>query len=319
MTGTGAEPRRRPVRGWIIFVLVAVVAIAAGGITGRVLWGVSGGTGPSDTVLRFFTALSTNDAQGALAELATTPANTSFITDGVLAAAHAKGAIADINVPATNSTLVPVSYTLAGEPVTDRISVEPVGNGYKISTALNSGGISLKDKIRAQLPLTMAGQAVDSDTIVLLPGVYPLTTVTDQLQYGTGTIVIKHLTDTLSSNDLKVSVTDSGKASTDDAVIASLAACVAQKSFAPEGCPFSFSVPGADPATVSWTLLSRPADDLMITVSPSDISQSTVEVPLSVRITYVSGTATVTQDLPTIQAVGTVDLLADPVTVAWTT
>jgi len=37
------------------------------------------------------------------------------------------------------------------------------------------------------------------------------------------------------------------------------------------------------------------------------------------RISYLNGTTTVPQDLAGIQAVGTVDLLANPTTVAWTT
>ena len=75
----------------------------------------------------------------------------------------------------------------------------------------------------------------------------------------------------------------------------------------------------ADPSTVTWTLLSKPADDLKITISATDVTRSTVEVPLKMRISYLNGTTTVPQDLATIQAVGTVDLLANPTTVAWTT
>jgi hypothetical protein len=70
---------------------------------------------------------------------------------------------------------------------------------------------------------------------------------------------------------------------------------------------------------VTWTLLSKPADDLKITISATDVTRSTVEVPLRMRISYLNGTSTVPQDLAGIQAVGTVDLLANPTTVAWTT
>jgi len=138
MSESTNESRRPAFRGWMVFAIVAAVAIATGGITGRVILGARGGTGPSTTVLRFFQALSTNDAKAALAELATAPSDTTFITNEVLAAGHAAGAISEISVPATNSTVVPVSYKLGGETVTDRISVQPVGNGYKISASLNS-------------------------------------------------------------------------------------------------------------------------------------------------------------------------------------
>ncbi len=319
MSKPTTERRRPAFRGWMVFAIVAAVAIAAGGITGRVLAGASGGTGPSDTVLRLFRAIRDNDAKAALDELATTPADTTFITDAVLAAGHSKGAISDISVPATNSTLVPVSYKLGGETVTDRISVQPVGNGYKVSTSLNSGGVVLKDKIRAQLPLSIAGTEATTDTVVLLPGIYPLTTVSDHVRYGSGSLVVKRLTDAPSANDLKLEVTDAGRTAAATAVTSSLTACTAEKSFTPTGCPFKLTVTTADPSTVIWTLLSNPADDLKITISATDVAQSTVEVSLKMRISYSDGVVTVPQDLATIQAVGTIDLLANPTTVKWMT
>ena len=319
MSEPTTERRRPAFPGWMVFVIVAAVAIAAGGVTGRILAGQSGGTGPSDTVLRFFQAVGDNNAKAALAELATAPADTTFITDQVLAAGHSAGAITEISVPATNSTVVPVSYKVGGESVTDRISVQPVGNGYKVATSLNSGGIALKGKTRTQLPLSIAGTGVTTDTVVLLPGSYPLTTVTDHLRYGTGSLVVKRLTDAPSANDLKLEVSDVGQTVASTAVTASLAACTAQKSFTPMGCPFKLTVTTADPSTVTWTTLSKPADDLKITVSATDVARSTVEVPLTMRISYVDGAGPATQDLATIQAVGTIDLLANPATVTWTT
>jgi hypothetical protein len=319
MSESTNESRRPAFRGWMVFAIVAAVAIAAGGITGRVILGASGGTGPSNTVLKFFQALRDNDAKAALAELATAPSDTTFITNEVLAASHAAGVITEISVPATNSTVVPVSYKLGGETVTDRISVQPVGNGYKISASLNSGGIAMKERVRTQLPLRIAGTQVATGTVVLLPGSYPLTTVTDHLRYGTGSLVIKRLTDAPSASDLKLEVSDVGRTAAATAVASSLDACTAQKSFAPAGCPFKLIVTTADPSTVTWTLLSKPADDLKITISATDVTRSTVEVPLKMRISYLNGTTTVAQDLAGIQAVGTVDLLANPTTVAWTT
>ena len=86
---SGVEPtRRRPgLRGWMIFAIAGVVAIAAGGLTGRVIAARSGGTAPSDSVVRFFQALRDNDAKTVLSELATPPSDTSFITHESLAKA----------------------------------------------------------------------------------------------------------------------------------------------------------------------------------------------------------------------------------------
>ncbi|HET7723648.1 MAG TPA: hypothetical protein VFK68_03345, partial [Propionibacteriaceae bacterium] len=129
---------------------------------------------------------------------------------------------------------------------------------------------------------------------------------------------VKRLTDAPTVNDLKLELTESGQTAAASAVSASLAACTGQKSFAPTGCPFRLSVPTADPSTVAWTLLSSPTDDMRVTVSATDVRRSTVEVPLRLRISYADGTGSVSQDLATVQAVGSVDLVAASPTVTWT-
>lgn len=311
-----APTKPAAVRGWLVFIVVAVVAIFAGGITGRMLSTANGGTGPSDTVVKFFSAVRDNNAKAALAELATPPTDATFITDDILRAAHAEGAISNIVVPSTNSTVVPVSYTLAGETVTDRISVQPFGNGYKISTSLNGGGISIKGKIRAGLPLSLAGTAVTTDTVILLPGSYPMSTVTDRLTYGNGALVVKRLSDATTSNDLKLQLSPKGQTAALSGVTTSLDGCLAQKSFTPTGCPFKLTGAKADPNTVTWIQLSTVADDMKVTLSPTDLTRSTVEVPLRLRLSYTDGGTVHTQELSPI-AVGTIDLLHDPVTVTW--
>lgn len=315
-----ATVRRTPkLRGWMVFAIIAALALVAGGITGRVLTTVGYGSGPSDTVRRLFQAVRDNDANAALAELATPPSDTKFLTNEVLTAGHTSGAITDLEVTATSSMVVPVSYKLGGEAVTDRISVQPVGNGFKVSTVPNSGGIAIRSKIRAQLPLNIAGIAATTDTLVLFPGSYPLTTITDNLLYGTGTLQIKRLTDAPSATDLKLDLSKIGRSAAATAVTSSLASCSEQKSFTPTGCPFKLAVTTADSNTVSWALLSTPADDLRITVSATDATRSTVEVPLDVRISYVVGGASVSKDLTGIQAVGAIDLVTNPMSVTWTT
>ncbi len=313
-----ASTRRTAVRGWMVFLVVAAVAISAGAITGRVLSTSNGGTGPSDTVVKFFSAVRDNNAKAALAELAAPPTDSTFITDDILRAAHVDGPMSNIVVPSTNSTVVPVTYTLAGEVVTDRISVQPVGNGFKISTSLNSGGISLKGKIRAALPLSLAGTAVTTDTVILLPGSYPMTTVTDRLLYGTGSLVVKRLSDATTSNDLKLQLSPKGQMTALAAVTASVDACLTQQSFTPGGCPFKLTGAKADPSSVSWTLLSTLADDMKVTLSTTDLTRSTVEVPLKLRLAYTDGGTPHTQELSPV-AVGTIDLLRDTVTVTWQT
>lgn len=279
------------------------------------------GQGPSDTVARFFTALRDNRAAAALAELASPPPSTRFITDDVLRAGHQDQPIGNISVPVTTALVVPVTYTLGQETVTDTISLTPVGSGFKIITAVNTGGIPVGSQRRPGLPASLAGVEITDDVAFLLPGSYPLTTPTPHLAYGRSkTVTVKRLADTLPTSDFAPQLTTAGRTAVTGAVTASLTACATQHSFAPAGCPFRLSggvTTTADPAGSTWTVLSAPPADMKIVLG-ADLTKSTVEVPLSMRITFPPGTNPPALDLPRTQAIGRVNLLDKEPTIVWT-
>ncbi len=317
-TGGSVVVRRRPA--WVIFLIVALVAILLGVATGLLLSRGTGGggTGPSDTVLRFYQAVRDANAQAALAELAAKPADTSLMTDEVLRSAQASAPLTDITVPPTSSTVVQVSYRLGGEQLTDRVSVTAVGNGYKIITTPNGGGVQLTAIKRTGLSLSIAGKAVTQSSVLLLPGAYPLVGPSANLSYGQGLLKIKRIDDSGNVSELSPAITAKGLTAVKDATRASLTACTKQKTFKPTGCPFRYTGPNsstADPSLATWAIVGDPTTDLRVTLG-SDPTRADLQTNLVVRITVAPGMAPL--DIPTNGARATVDLTKATPVVTWT-
>ena len=312
-----AESRRRG--GWVIFAVVALAAVVLGVGTGILLTRGSsgGGTGPSDAVLRFYAAVRDGNARAALTQLATRPGDTSLITDEVLRASQEQAPITDLNVPPTTSTVVQVSFRMGGEAVTDRVSVTAVGNGYKIITPVNSGGIQLGALRRPGLGLFVAAQEVKQASILLLPGTYPVRSSAQYLAYGDGRIVVKRIDDAGNVSGLGTRLTAGGLAAVKAATLASLKACVAVPSFAPPGCPFKYTGPNAataDPALSNWELVGDPTADLTVSMG-ADPTRAGIQTNLLVRVTVTpDGTPLV---LPANGVRATVDLTQASLTVDW--
>lgn len=310
--------RRQPA--WVVFAIVGLVALVLGIGTGLLLTRGSsgGGTSTSDTVLRFYTAVRDGNAQAALAELATKPADTSLMTDQVLRIAQQTAPITDLQVPATSSTVVQVSYRLGNEQLTDRVSVTAVGNGFKIITPPNSGAIQLAAIQRQGLDLLVADQRVTTGSIMLLPGAYPVRSSSKHLLYGQGTILVKRLDDGGNIAELAPRVTPEGLAAVKKAALASLTACTQVKSFAPPNCPFKYTGPSAttaDPALSTWSLVGDPTMDLRLTLGTDPTK---VELLTNVVARLVVQPGAPPLDIPTNGARGTVNLTQENLVVTWT-
>ncbi len=312
-----SRPRQPP---WVVFAVVGLVAIILGVSTGLLLvrTGNNGGTGPSDTVLRFYQAIHDSKAQAALAELATTPADTSLITDSVLRVSQETAPMTELTVPPTSSTVVQVTYRQGGELVTDRVSVKAVGNGYKIITPPNAGGIPLTAIQRPGVTLFIANQEVKQTSVMLLPGVYPVRSTSKFLAYGGGTLSVKRIDDSGNAAELAPKVTTEGVDAVKRATVDSLAACTKVKSFQPPQCPFRYTGPSAntvDPAQSSWEIVGDPTNDLTLTLG-SNPTKVEMQTNFVARITFPAGVPAF--EIPTNGARATVDLTQPKPVITWT-
>ncbi len=318
-----SKVRRRPK--WMILAIVGVVAVVLGSGLGLLLSSTAtGGTGPSDAVLKFYSALSKNNAKQALGLLAKEPDDTSFLTDAILKVAHDQAPLTEILVPATSSTSVTVSYRLGTESVTDKVSVTAVGNTFKILTPLNGGtGVQIGALKQPGVSMFVSGKEVTSGSITLFPGTYPLTTSSPHLSYGQSqTLNVQRFADSVSMSDYSLQVTSSGQEAVKKAVKESLAGCLSQRSFAPTGCPFKYvgqHTSTVDETESTWVLLNQPQDLARIRVAVPDVKLSTVEVPLQLRITFPPGSAQASHDLSMVQAIASVDLLSETPVIVWKT
>ncbi len=323
MTEVNEAKRQRPK--WMILAFVGVIAVVLGTGLGLLLSSTAtGGTGPSDAVLRFYTALSKNNAKQAISLLAKEPDDTSFLTDAVLKAAHDQAALTEIQVPATSSTSVTVSYRLGTDSVTDKVSVVAVGNTFRILTPLNGGtGVQVGALRQPGVSMFVSGKEVTSSSITLFPGTYPLTTSSPNLSYGQSqTLNVQRFSDSVSMSDYSLQVTAAGQDAVKKAVKDSLASCVSQHSFTPTGCPFKYvgqHTTTVDETESTWVLLNRPEELARIRVAVPDVKLSTVEVPLQLRITFPPGSAQASHDLSMVQAIASVDLLSETPVIVWKT
>lgn len=309
-------PRRQPA--WVVFAIVGLVAIILGISTGLLLNRSSsggGGTGPSDTVLRFYQAIRDARAQAALSELAAPPSDTSLITDQVLRVAQQTAPMTELSVPPTRSTVVQVSFRQGGEPVTERVSVTAVANGYKIITSVNGGGIQVTAIQRPGVTLFIADQQVKQSSVLLLPGAYPVRSSSKHLSYGQGNLVVKRIDDAGNVTELTPQITADGAAAVKRATLDSLTACTKVKSFQPPSCPFGYAVPNAttaDPAQSTWSLVGDPTADLKLTLGtdPRRVDMQTNLVarmmvtptaqPVDIRVNGARATVDLTQDKPVV-------------------
>ncbi len=312
-----ALPRQRPA--WVYFATAALAGIVLGVASGLLLVRAGGqrDTGPSETVKSFYTAIMRADARAALAQLASPPADAPLITDEVLRAAQARAPITDLSVPATSSTVVDVTFRIGGVQATDRVSVTAVGNGFKIITPLNSGGVDLSPLQRQGVTVSVAGQQVTGTKLLLLPGSYPVTSTSPLLTYGDGSLVVSRLDDTGNVSALTPTLTRDGLEQVKQGARESLAACAQVKSFAPAGCPFRYTPPtgtNADPQAATWEIVGDPTADLRVTVG-TNLTRAEVQTNLVVRLTVTPGAQPL--DIRTNGARGTVDLTQPEPVFSW--
>lgn len=298
-------------RSVILFVAVGMVAALLGGTVGVLI-----GRSPRDqsaVVSALFTSLASGDATTATSLLAWPPADTSFLSNDVVRIGRQNATISNVTATATSASTVSVSYRLGDVAVEDVIPVTTVGSQFRVAVRLNGGGIPVGAHRSDAVPVFVAGRRVTTDEISLFPGSYPVTTTSPYLSYGTGTLVVRKLSDSATADDFALRVTGQGQEAIDSAVTASLAACAAQRVAAPQGCPFRFST-SADLADQELTWTVTTSGQAATTGDITDPTAVPIQVSVTARLTVGTQEA---RTLPASWATGTVDLTAPTPTVRW--
>jgi len=285
---------------------------------------------PASAVRGFLEAVARSDAQGALAYGQTQPADTSMITDTVLAAAHQDNPITEINVPPGptaelddgDQTDVEASYKIGTERVTQTYTVVRSGQRFLLTDIANE--VDVSSERSQQIPMIIAGHEVDSDTIVLLPGAYDVTSGLPYVDWGnTTTLLVKAPDASVDTSGLELGLTDAGSQALLTAAQAAVKACLSQHSLTPKGCPFSYDTTDKVTAkTITWALSNDPFADAEPQLSSESDAVGQVRLTLSLKLTY-SGTSSFNDDkVKREQSVSayptaTADLTQSSLTITW--
>ena len=247
--------------------------------------------GPSGAVFGYLTALSSADAGSALSYGATKPAESSMLTDKILADASKRAPLTSIDVPAVEDqspASVRASYKIGKTPVSETFTVVKQGEEWKLERV--AADVELGLVRSGSVPLLINGTKVSKGAVSLFPGSYTFTTGLDYVDYGTKpTILIKTPSAFPNTTELAIRVNGKGKSAAVTAARKSYAKCLKSDDPAPSKCPNRWTSNDASwrKGTVDWE--QRGSDPFKKAKVITSGVQAQVHIPLRVEL---SGTCT---------------------------
>jgi len=192
-------------------------------------------TTPQAAVRGYLRALAASDSAAALSFGETTPPDTTFLTDQVLAVLNANGPITSINAvkdPSSTKTsaLVDATYDMGGNPIQARFQVDLMGKYYKIQQV--AAAVDLEGAALPGIGLKVAGvdtSYVSAGYVYMFPGVYPIT-LENKLLELTGDTEFT-ITDPAAyvAPNITVALADDAQAAFAAATTAALKSCITEK------------------------------------------------------------------------------------------
>lgn len=285
----------------------------------------------AEVVEGYLHALADGDADRALSFLDSDDRDRTLLTDAVLAASNDLAPLEDIHVialtQADDSARVEATYTIGLREVSTVILVtDDAGDGtWKIV-----GGTTelMLDRPVTAVDATLNGQPIHGDTVTVFPGTYELATTTQHFEIlGSTIIVVEAAGYNQTVTDVTIALTREGVDVFREAVRASAAACLAEKTIE--------STCGLDAPAVASTgeklvegTVTRTLDEEGQETLDGLLPAEYVEDSLAVRSPSIGGvdlTAQCVAEGPpqTCSILGpwlegpTVDFSTDPVTVEW--
>lgn len=279
----------------------------------------------SAVVKKYLQAVAAGDADAALALAQTKPLTRDFLTDEVLKASKEIAPITNIQVGQADSeydTLIPATFRLGDQTITEDFSVVQSGSGYRLRDAATE--LDLTNLRSETLPMLVNGKEVTQDKILVFPGAYRFTTGSQYVDYGTENVVyVKSNNDyTAHVYELQPTLNAAGRKAFTQAVEQSTMACLRKHELAPHNCPNHASNSQSyriDKASIRWTLKKK---DAFANLKPSlDYDNPAVAAArpnLSMEVRASCNSASGQCSLTTYSfAEARVDMTKDPLTVHW--
>ncbi len=280
--------------GLVVLALVAVVTLR--GLPNLPIPFASGGPTARQTdtaahaVQGYLEALASGDAAGALGYALNAPADTSLLTDEMLATGLADSPITAIQVTgagagATQQTVL-ARYQLGSTPVNAAYALTKSGNQWLLDSVAADIDVSYLDL--GTIALVVNGVTLTTDRPSLFPGTYTLTTASKRLAVADGSFVIESPDSQPDLYSVRFRLTKSGRAELVKAAQATLKKCLATREAAPKGCGFGLKAPKG--VTMTWSTLRwrvSSGANALASIKPaleeSDPGRATAAVRIKVR------------------------------------
>lgn len=210
----------------------------------------------SDVVIAYLQALNNGDAATALSLAQTAPVlGGELLTDAVLAKSTA-GRITDVAVPdVTDQQAVSVaaSYALAGKPVSTTFRVVNVNGQFRLTEP--AATVDLSRLEQPGVPVALAGVRPSASTVMLFPGVYPVTAANGYYSYGSAKVTVTEIGEQ-EARTAALALSSKGRSAIYRAVGTRFKWCLRQNSLLPAGCGFGVRDRAGvtlRKSTISWT------------------------------------------------------------------
>lgn len=237
----------------IIVIAVIVAMLPKAGFPGPAGSAPAPAKSGADAARGYLEALAAGDSAAALSYAEQVPADTSLLTDEVLAASNAVTPITDIQVvePASDYAPISVSYLLGDETVSTQFYASNASGAWKLDSVTRD--LSILDM--NGIALTINGAPVQGSRVTLFPGSYSLVPTNNLYAVDGGAFVITSPQD-LTSHTMQLGLSSTGEQKLRAAAQAQLKHCLKQTSLAPKGCGFSIRANGTGAVKAKWSISS---------------------------------------------------------------
>jgi hypothetical protein len=288
MPGTGGPKPPAKGRRWKVVVALVLVIVLGGALY---VWPGLPKVVPAATVRAYLQALASGDAATALSYAKTKPADTSLLTDEVLAVSNQRAPITDIwvNPFATDYGRVAASYRRGGQVINAVFDTSMVGGFWLLEEVAVKVWLGSDGKFKLNGVV-----AADNADAVVFPGSYTITPVSDYLRVERGDFVVNtpftRVYEYPGYIDPAPRLSEAGTIAFRDAAKAELVTCLNSKTLDAFGDDiFRNSISeesnGETSAeAVKWTVVGGSFDDLVVKGVGWDGASATSRVLL--RVTF---------------------------------
>jgi hypothetical protein len=321
--GSGGKPKSRKVL-WIA--LAVVVIVVAGVVVGVVALTGKSSASPSATVTSYLDDLAAGNSSGAIAQGASAPVSTTFLSDDILKQQQAKAKISGIKIVSTDQSgsaaQVHVTYQFGARSADETFELIKTGGKWKLTQSTYPIDVSNLSNIPQT---TLFGKPIANlSKVYVFPG--PVAwgsgnkyfTVTDK---NADKFALSPYDTENGFSELTADLSPTGKTAVETAITTYFQKCAQSKQLSPDGCPqeeFGDGDNSGDPVdgSVTWT---APTDFSNLQYqSGEDATKLDVQGTTVWQDTYQSKSftddslSTITDSSNKTDDVGTVDLSQSP-------